>query len=268
MRFRDLLPGRLQDSLYQRCKTYSLREELQRLRAALDLGQAPLISESPSREIHLLRTIAAIRATIQRPYNTLIDVGAHKGVFTTVAARLLEFDQYICFEPDVGLLPELRRRTEELNVTVVENALSDVDGTASLYVHGDRSMNSLLPSNKAMLQEKFPHDQTQQTMQSVSTRTLDSILPALVNMEEATFIIKLDTQGNELNILREGKQTLTRTAACLVEFMFCSPYKTTYSFHELVGFMHDCGFECCGSFDPFFRPTREVSGVDFLFERR
>ena len=51
------------------------------------------------------------------------------------------------------------------------------------------------------------------------------------------FILKIDTQGNELNVLRQGQKVLECTEMCLIEFMFFSPYKTNYTFDDLVTFM-------------------------------
>ena len=80
--------------------------------------------------------------------------------------------------------------------------------------------------------------------------------------------LKIDTQGNELEVLMGGKNTLSKVQSIMVEFMFLSPYDTRYTFEELISYLSNTGFECRGPVSIAKRPNNQISAVDFLFVRR
>lgn len=84
---------------------------------------------------------------------------------------------------------------------------------------------------------------------------------------QKTFFIKIDTRGNELNILKKGIEVRESTNGLLIEFMFTTPYETDFNFYELISFLNKDGFECKGALTIRKRPSKKVSAVDFFFVR-
>lgn len=216
----------------------------------------------------LLETLLSIRAILPRIPPALIDVGAHLGAFARGADQVLGFEQILCVEPDEELLPRLLERVPAGKTIVKQVALSDSSGVAEFHVHADRSMNSLLPADRSRLGSQFPtysHDATK--TRAITTTTLDALLADHESFNGRELLIKLDTQGTELQVLRGGTKALEHTSACLIEFMFCTPYVTSVTFHDLVSFMQLHGFGCDGALNIMRRPTHQISAVDFLFTR-
>jgi FkbM family methyltransferase len=140
-----------------------------------------------------------------RPGMTVLDIGAHHGLYTLLAAkRVGRRGRVIAFEPS----PRERRRLAKhvrlnrcRNVEVEACALGNESGEADLFlVAGFRDWgNSLRPPAVAEPTRKV----------SVPVRRLDDVLAEL-GVEHVDFI-KLDAEGGELAVL-EGARKLLQTA--------------------------------------------------------
>ena len=134
-----------------------------------------------------------------RPGMTFIDVGANKGDFTLLAARLTgPSGRVISIEPEPENHSVLQRSIElndYANIAVLQVALSDRDGTADLQIGSTSGSHTLSPEfngSRAV---------------SVPTRTLDAVVAD--NRLASVDMIKIDVQGFELAVLRGAAQTLT-----------------------------------------------------------
>lgn len=262
MNLRFLLPKRVRR--YWKRAAIEIVENLERNK----LAPAFLGHDISTYPLPILRTLASIKSLLPEVPDTLIDVGAHKAEFARAASYLLGFRRAVCIEPDSEFIDTIRARLQDRNATILNVALSDHDGQSILHLHQARSMSSLLPSNREILDAKFPGDSHGAiTERVVPVRTMDGVMEEIKDREDSSYFVKLDTQGTELDILRSARCTLSRTQGCLVEHMFCTPYATRYDFRDLIDFMDDNGLPCVGVLEVFRRPTHEISGVDFLFMR-
>lgn len=256
------LLARIHASLYERARFFVQQCNVQRLLDSQEISGPWLDSYD------FLQTLISVRAILNTVPPVLVDVGANRGSFARAADRVLGFERIVCIEPDEELMNDLNANVPKHKTTIRQLALCETEGTADLFIHEDRSMNSLLEADLNVLRTKFPtyrHDSIFQ--RKVNTTTLDSLLNEEGLLSGTELFLKLDTQGNELDILQAGKRALRSTRACLVEFMFCTPYVHDYEFHQLIDFLHEVGLNCRGALNIIRRPSHEVSGVDFLFSR-
>ena len=153
--------------------------------------------------LHETGVQAAVQGLL-RPGLTFWDVGAHVGLFTLLAARIVgERGSVHAFEP----MEENRRRLEEAivrngfgNVTVHALALASKPGDALLHGHESSAMWSLAGEDAAGV--------------TVRCETLDSLrLPP-------PDVVKVDAERVELDVLRGGSRLLaSRSPSVLVELM-------------------------------------------------
>ena len=254
---------RIEASLHERARFFVQQRNIERLLDSHGISGPWLDSYD------VLQTLISIRAILATVPPVLVDIGAHRGCFTRAADKVLGFERIICVEPDAELMAQLNAAVPKKKTTIRQVALAETEGIRHLFIHEDRSMNSLLEADIEVLRTKFPtyrHDSIYQ--RKVKTTTLDCFLKEEGALNGTELFLKLDTQGNELSILRAGSHAVRSTRACLVEFMFCTPYMYSSEFHELVDFLRDQGLTCRGALNIHRRPSYEVSGVDFLFTRR
>lgn len=251
----------LRKSFYCRLKSLVRREEFRKILERNGLSQHEF-ADVPSDLVEIMETVRNFR----RKSDVLLDVGAYKGQFSKVANALFQFKQTVCFEPNAQMHDFIRANNQSKAVHAETIALSDATGgEATLFLHQDPTMNSTVDSDGDVLRKEFPYDNPDAiTTTRVKTITLDDYVAAQ-DWGNAVFLMKLDTQGSELNILRHGVQALKQTEICLVEYMFTTPYKCDFTFYELVDFMRNNNFRCEGALSVSKRASGKISSVDFLF---
>ena len=251
------------ESIFGRAKNFVHREQLKRAILRNQLSASDF-SDVPLDMIEMMETIRNVR---QRS-TVLLDVGAFKGQFSKTADAFFHFDQICSFEPNAAMHDTIRANNQGKKLRIQHIALADVSGQeVTFYLHDDASMNSTVSAEDEVLRKEFPFsnpDNIQAT--TVMTKKLDDFIREdFQGTGKEVFFLKLDTQGNELSILQHGIETLKRTEICLIEFMFTSPYKTKFSFYELIEFMKQHHFTCEGALSLRKRPSGKISSVDFLF---
>ena len=199
---------------------------------------------------------------------TLLDIGAHKGHFARAANLFFDLRHTICFEPNADLHPTIEAALQRVPSDIEHLALSDKAGQIQFFLHQDDSMNSTVEADAKTLRDEFPWDNPDHLRSTtVPTMTLDAYT-AEKGLGDHSFFIKIDTQGNELDILRHGTQTLAQTQLILAEFMFLNPYQSSHTFMDLISFMDSHNFSCQGALTIAKRPSKKVSAVDFLFVKQ
>jgi len=125
-----------------------------------------------------------------------VDVGAHIGIHTTRLA-LKGIDVY-AFEPNPIVHKLLHKNVEKLpNVKVFDCALGDRAKEAVFYIHKEQPSSGF-----GSLHNIYARKNIQEI--KVKVRTLDSF-----NLKNVS-LIKVDTEGNEFNVLKGSIKTLRR----------------------------------------------------------
>lgn len=173
-----------------------------------------------------------------KPGMTVIDVGAHHGFYTLLAACCVgPTGKVIAFEPS----PKERRKllwhvwlNRCRQVQVEPFALSDTEGTMDLYLTHDNSANSLSPPNISPITGKV----------SVPVTTLAKYCE--LNGIEFVDLIKVDAEGAELFVLKGAKGLLERNPrpAIVVEVNRRTVERFGYTVDTLLGFLESKGFRC------------------------
>lgn len=224
------------------------------------------LSAGSDYRIDLLKTMQTVNGSISG-CDAFIDIGANKGEFARIFGDLFPLSTLVCVEPNDGLNDDIRKNNLKVAPIIVNKAVSDKIGEMEFFFHTDSQMSSLFPSNEALIQRDFLEDNASHvTRKMVRITTLDEIFNDYSGqLENKKIFLKIDTQGNELDVLRGGANSLGRIRYCLLEYMFHTPYEVQYPFGKIIRQMSDNGFECLGPMHASYRIKGEIGAVLFLF---
>jgi FkbM family methyltransferase len=185
----------------------------------------------------------------------LVDVGAFRGDFTAAALAAFPGSSALLFEPGPSKAAALRERYRgQAAVRVFEVALGDESGDALLHEQEDSATDSLLPANQA----------TGETTRLVRVSRLDAVLDD--ESAPPVDLIKIDTQGYDLRVLRGATETLARChPALMVEGIFAPLYRGQASFDALLAFLTEAGYRLAGVHAIHTDPRGLLAFADFLF---
>jgi FkbM family methyltransferase len=154
--------------------------------------------------------VAVLRQVI-RTGDVVLDVGANRGLYAaSLAARVGPDGRVFCLEPNPALLPGLESTVAATPwMTLLPLALSDTDGSTTLFVGENQEMSSL-----ADWTAERSGRPTQQV--PVATARLDTLISNAT--VPRPHVIKIDVEGNELRVLRGSLDLLNREDAPILVY--------------------------------------------------
>jgi len=219
--------------------------ELCRLpRGGNDLGRDPF------------RDIRAL--TKAGPSPVVFDVGANVGQSVEQFRKYFARPTIHCFEPGLRTFEELRRRSAGVPDLHLNNAALGARLESKTFLDNECSVMSsfLEPSADGWgtIQEKRP----------VEVWTLDDYCNR--KGVDRVDILKSDTQGYDLEVLRGAEAMIRRRAIHLIymEIILSDMYKGLPRLDEIYGFLADRGFALV-SFYRFFFQNERAGWTDALF---
>ena len=168
--------------------------------------------------------------------NAILDIGAHTGQFHNWAKRVW---------PDVGVFmveanPLHESALDRLAMMNGDNyliaALGDEEREVTFYTRSDKPQTE----GNSYYKEAGWWDIPQLIQESkVNLQKLDNIFE-----DEAVFeLIKIDTQGSELDILKGGKELVSRASVVVLEVSIIEYNEGAPTSEELTDYMNSIGFE-------------------------
>lgn len=177
--------------------------------------------------------------------DAIADVGAANGAWSEQIRYVFPGATFDLFEPLAGHVDiyrdeHARRKAAGETYTLHQMALSDEDGEAEIELHDNQYSSSLLSHDS---NQDFPKIK-------VRVARLDSLLEQ--GKIPQPDILKMDTQGAELKILRGATQLLKRTKFVVAETWLKRDYgPETPLLSEMIAFMAEHNFQPFDYGDPW-----------------
>ena len=234
-------------------------EDLQRL---LDLESFSKSETSLSRHLREVISIHGI--------DCVFDVGANEGQFYTFLREEVSYEGWIVsFEPLPDLAGSLKKRSESDDRWKVMPLTLSSRSENALLRRTEESVFSSLHSASDEQPEKYREaNRTIETI-AVETHTLDALWPGLKDqLEVSRLLLKMDTQGHDLEVFAGARESLEDIPALLSELSFSPIYENSDSYREALSI-----FERAGYVPSVFSPVSFGDGhaaieMDGLFVRR
>lgn len=191
--------------------------------------------------------------------NTIIDVGAFKGIVSQTLGYMFPQSTIYAFEPLKKNHRAIKSRIKGNRLKISSYALSNKKGITTFYVNSLNELSSLLPLYKTKVGYKYP---AKTKAIKVETTTLDDYF-SKEPLSKPIFL-KLDTQGTEGLILMGAKKLLTEVAFIHVELSYGKFYERQLLFDEVYGLLKKNGFVYYGEvaesyFYPKFGPQKQTN---------
>jgi FkbM family methyltransferase len=168
--------------------------------------------------------------------NCVLDVGANEGQFASRLRRLGFKGWIISFEPHPIAFERLSKNLgKDKRWRGYPFALGSRYETRTFYLQADSSFSSFLRPIKEAL--------TPASVAEIEVRPLSPILDGLIaDIESPRIMLKLDTQGWDLQVLRGASIVLPRVDALLSELSIQPLYEEMTPFDVALGIYRDLGF--------------------------
>ncbi|MBS0628577.1 MAG: FkbM family methyltransferase [Verrucomicrobia bacterium] len=176
----------------------------------------------------------------------IVEAGTYDGQDTVELSKLLPEAQIYTFEPVPELFNKSAKRLESFNnIKIYNHALSDKTGKGTMYLSEQKGAAGIVSMSSSLLAPKehliYSPDTLFKNTIEVSTTTIDNW--AEENNISTIDVLKLDIQGNELNVLMASPKILSTVKAVLIEVEFVEAYEGQYLFEEIKLWMEEWGFE-------------------------
>jgi FkbM family methyltransferase len=170
-----------------------------------------------------------------RPGDHFVDVGANVGVFSTLVGTRIPGVRITALEPFPPVREDLLTNLSlnDLDVTVVDRAVSDVAGEATFEVLDRDVLNRLAPSDH--------HDDGEgaRSRITVPVTTLDELVGG-----DPPALIKIDVEGSELLVMKGARRLLSDAAHSPVLLFehagYCAHFGITPA--EVRAFLTEVGY--------------------------
>jgi FkbM family methyltransferase len=185
--------------------------------------------------------VAAVLASILEEPLSVVDVGCRWG-FADTWEELGDRCRIVGFEPD---RVECERLAEHYRdqpwVQIVPYALGPERRAANLYITREPACSSVYPPIDDVV-DRHPRLEPQRMVrrETIELITLDDWCAD--NAVDNVDLVKLDTQGSELDILRGAKRTLEGVSVVQTEVEFNPMYTGQPLFGDVDRFLRDRGF--------------------------
>jgi FkbM family methyltransferase len=201
------------------------------------------------------------RWVLQAGIKTVIDVGAHKGEFSSAVHALLPDAKIYAFEPLADCCAMLRAKGNG-SMRTFQVAVGDQPDHTTFWRSESSKSSSLLAMSK-MHESTFPWT-AHLTQIEVEVRTLDSYLPEMRLLPKV--LLKIDVEGYEARALRGAAELLKLIDYVLLEVSFQPFYEGQAQFAELHQILANAGFLFAGNMDQVLSPLDEsIVIADALF---
>ncbi len=196
-------------------RRFANRNRISLLRLAYnDIGILNYKDYHESGELYLLRNV--LREKMGMGAKSIVfDVGANVGNYTKMLREVLAGAEIYAFEPNKFAFSKLESMCGKA-VRCFNTGFGDVVGTGKIYTYENR-MESSHSSSYPMVFKDFHRSEGLKEMDFVITTVDDFCREHGVHKVD---FLKIDTEGNELNVIAGAKQMIATGQICAIQFEF------------------------------------------------
>jgi FkbM family methyltransferase len=196
----------------------------------------------------------------------IFDVGANMGTITEKYRYVFPGAKIYAFEPFPDVFKKLELKVcGDKRIIPCKLALGSAPANTVLRVNASLAANSLLETEDSA--SSFWGEGLMETTTTVEVEvgTIDEFCRE--HQIENIDVLKIDTQGTELDVLRGAAGMLTggRIRVIYTEMIVVPSYKGQFKPHELMGFLDGFGYGLLGLYNLWSRNDGRLLQMDAIF---
>lgn len=196
-------------------------------------------------------------------FDVVFDVGANTGQFGSQVKHWWSEAEVHSFEPIPDVAVELANTARRYRGWLTYPLGLAVEPGVYRMFRNDTTVCSSLKEMAELHRVTYPF--------SARTKEVDCVFDSLDNyadMIEGVALLKVDTQGSEMEVLKGGRSVLSRFSAVMLEVSWQELYKGVPSFDDLNVFLEGFGFQHSYRADAMKHPeTGVLLQSDEVWER-
>jgi len=172
---------------------------------------------------HQKKILLSLRKKIIK-IESFIDVGSHKGTYTDLIIKNFQVSKVLMFEPQKNIFRKIKKKYKDVKFIKIFNyAISDKNKLQKIYINNHDLTSSLTKIDetnrylkyKAILFSSNNNSLIKKTYNVKSVRLHDIIKKLHITKIS---LIKIDTEGHELQVLLGLNKSVKDTQFILIEF--------------------------------------------------
>jgi len=182
----------------------------------------------------------------------ILDIGANCGYWALEAKKVWPDTGFYLVEAN----PECESALSKLGMSYLIAVLSDRQKEVDFY--------TLKDCETATGASYFYNEDYKVNVKTVTTTTLDDVIGEI----KGDVLVKIDTQGSELDIMRGGKRVMSKVSSVILEVSYEEYNEGAPTWEEVNSYMSDLGFEVVETVGQNVHPiTRKHIQSDILWKR-
>lgn len=199
--------------------------------------------------LHQVATLGSVQ--------TVLDVGAAQGYWSVECSKQLPNATYILMEPLREYEPLLKQSVANIpRASCHSVGVSNHSGERVIHVHPDLVGSSFYLEDEQGNVNGEPR--------TIRIETLDAMCQS--SSAQAPYLLKIDVQGAELDVLEGAGTILPQTEFAIIETSFFRFYENGTTIVDLIAYMNERGFVPYDVFSHSYRPLDQaLAQVDLCF---